>query len=250
MTRVACGTNVSPIATRLSDAPHHASARWAVVCDFDGTAIMGDIADALALRYLGPEQFAHVNAAYQRGEMSFRELLHQLFEPISASPVEIRAVAQQLAEFRPGFKSLLRFAQARGIPVTLASGGLDIYIRPALELLEADLLDGVVLRANHATHRPGGLELQFPYADVPDSCGSCGSCKRAVVRELQRSGFLVVAIGDGNADRCMAGVADVLFARARLLEWCQATAQSCIPFETLDTVVEFLESQRVSAGVQ
>ena len=223
---------------------------WAVVCDFDGTAIMGDIADALALRYLGPSQFEHVNAEFKRGDITFRELLHKLFEPIAATPQEIHASAQQLAEFRPGFVRLVDLARERNIPFTLASGGLDIYIEPALELLSESQRDWMTLRANHATHRVGGLNLSFPYADRDGSCGSCGSCKRAVITELQNDGYRVVAIGDGNADRCMADVADVLFARARLREWCDEVAKPYVPFETLDVVVDFLESNFVDARFQ
>lgn len=214
---------------------------WAVVCDFDGTAIMGDIADALALRYLGPTQFEFVNTQYQRGDITFRELLHKLFEPIAATPAEIRASAQELTEFRPGFIRLVELSRAQNIPFTLASGGLDIYINPALELLAPELRRWMTLRANHATHREDGLALSFPYADREGSCGSCGSCKGALIKELQRAGYRVIAIGDGNADRCMAHSADMLFARARLREWCDREQRAYTPFETLDVVIDFLE---------
>lgn len=223
---------------------------WAVVCDFDGTAIMGDIADALALRYLGPAQFELVNTQFTRGDITFRELLHKLFEPIAATPQEIHASAQQLAEFRPGFVRLVELSRDRNIPFTLASGGLDIYIKPALELLSPTQREWMTLRANHAKHRDGGLDLSFPYADRAGSCGACGSCKRAVITELQNDGYRVVAIGDGNADRCMADAADVLFARARLREWCDEEQKPYVPFETLDVVADFLEANCTDARLQ
>ena len=228
--------------------PQFGEAPWAVVCDFDGTAIMGDIADALAHRYLGEEQFQRVNAAYQRGEMSFRTLLHKLFDPIAASAAEIREFVHSFAEFRPGFISLLEAARDREVPFVLASGGLDIYIHPALELVDSALTDGVTLRANHAEPVPGGLAISFPYEHAPQSCGRCGSCKGAIVRELQAAGYRVIAIGDGNADRCMAGVADVLFARARLRDWCDQSGISYTAFETLDVVVDFLEARSPFRG--
>ena len=216
---------------------------WAVVCDFDGTAILGDIADALALQYLGEDRFRAVNSQYERGEITFRELLHELFEPIAASHDEIRTFTHAYAEFRPGFVRLMEVARERQVPFTLASGGLDIYIRPALELLPPDLVADVTLRANSAEPRPGGLTIGFPYSDTPGSCGSCGSCKGAIIRQLQQDGYRVIAIGDGNADRCMAHVADVLFARERLSAWCDRSHVSYIPFETLDIVADFLEAQ-------
>ena len=210
---------------------------------------MGDIADALALQYLGPTQFEFVNTQYQRGDITFRELLHKLFEPIGATPAEIRASAQKLAEFRPGFVRLVDMARERNILFTLASGGLDIYIRPALELLTPQQREWITLRANHAVHRAGGLALSFPYGNSPDSCGSCGSCKGAVIAELKRAGFRVVAIGDGNADRCMVPVADRLFARGRLREWCDATQQAYTPFESFDVIVDFLETDLLATHV-
>jgi 2-hydroxy-3-keto-5-methylthiopentenyl-1-phosphate phosphatase len=215
---------------------------WAVVCDFDGTALLHDIADGLSKQYLGDAAWRTVNTRFERGEISFREFLHELFEPIAASPEDIRVFAHAHADFRPGFVRLLEVARDRGVPFILASGGLDIYIRPALELLPPELIADVELRANHAEHRVGGLAISFPYSEAPESCGTCGSCKGAIVRELQRDGYRVIAIGDGNADRCMARVADVLFARDRLLAWCTRHQVAHTPFETLDVVVDLLES--------
>ena len=221
---------------------HSIEAPWAIVCDFDGTAIDGDIADALALRYLGAEQFHAVNARFERGDISFRELLHELFEPIAATDEEIRAFSQSYARFRPGLLRLMEVAHANNVPFMLASGGLDIYIRPVLELLPPEIVSRVELRANSAYTRPGGLTIGFPYADAPESCGTCGSCKGAIVRELQRDGYRVIAIGDGHADRCMAQVADQLFARDRLRAWCDRSLIDYTPFETLDVVADFLEA--------
>jgi 2-hydroxy-3-keto-5-methylthiopentenyl-1-phosphate phosphatase len=223
-------------------------AGWAIVCDFDGTAIMGDIADALALRYLGEEQFRHVNAQFERGAITFRELLHALFGPIAASAIELRAFVREYTRFRPGFQRLLALANAHDMPFLIASGGLDIYITPALELLPAALTANVTVRANHAQHVPGGLSLSFPHENDAGSCGTCGSCKGAAVRALQKAGYRVIAIGDGHADRCMAQVAETLFARARLRDWCDQSRLRYTAFETLDTVADWLEAQLYLRG--
>ncbi len=238
------------MSTRSYDQPSSTDTAlpWAVVCDFDGTAIYDDIADALSKRYLGEAQWRTVNARYEHGEISFRELLHELFEPIAASPAEVHDFARARAEFRPGFIRLMELAQERDVPFVLASGGLDIYIRPALELLPPHLAASITLRANHAEHRVGGLAISFPYADAPDSCGSCGSCKGSIVRQLQREGYRVIAVGDGNADRCMARVADQLFARDRLRAWCDRHAVTYTPFETLEVVAEYLDAHSPFRG--
>lgn len=209
---------------------------WAVVCDFDGTATVEDTADALSIEFIGYDRWKRANDAFQAGEIAFEGLLREIFEPVGASPGEVRAFAQAHVRFRPGFEQLLARCRRGDIPFVLASGGLDIYIRPALEKLPPALTVGLDIRANHAEYIPGGLALTFPYQDAEGACGTCGSCKGAVVKELQAKGHRVISVGDGNADRCMAGVADVLFARGRLLAWCRGAGIACTPFETLHPV--------------
>jgi 2-hydroxy-3-keto-5-methylthiopentenyl-1-phosphate phosphatase len=233
----------------IEPAPARGGESWAVVCDFDGTAILDDIADALSQRYLGDDGWRDINRRYEHGELSFRELLHELFEPIAGTREEIRAFAQQRAHFRPGFLALLEAARRGGHRFVLVSGGLDIYIEPVLELLPPNVARDVTVYANHAEPNDGRLAISFPYGDTPDSCGTCGSCKGAIVKELQRSGHRVIAIGDGNADRCMARVADAVFARGRLRAWCDRHAVAYTPFETLDVVVDFLEASPPARGV-
>lgn len=213
----------------------------AVVCDFDGTATLEDLADALSIWSIGRERWQRANDAFHAGTITFERLLREIFEPITASAGEIRSFALEHVRFRPGFERLLAVTRERGLPFVLASGGLDAYIRPALEKLPPALVDGLEIRANHAEPGSEGLRLTFPYQHAPGACGSCGSCKGAIVKELQAKGYRVVAVGDGNADRCMAGVADVLFARGRLLAWCRGAGIPCTPFETLDAVADCVE---------
>jgi 2-hydroxy-3-keto-5-methylthiopentenyl-1-phosphate phosphatase len=208
------------------------------VCDFDGTATLEDTADALSIAYIGLPAWQRANDLFHAGEISFVELLRRIFGPIAATPEEVRAFALAHVRFRPGFQELVTRCRAAGVPFLLASGGLDIYIRPALEQLPAAIAEGLELRANHADHVPGGLALSFPWQGAPGSCGTCGSCKGAVVKELQARGHRVLAVGDGNADRCMARTADALFARGRLLDWCRREGLACTPFETLHPVAE------------
>ncbi len=218
-----------------------AARRLAVVCDFDGTATLDDLADALSIASIGRERWQRANDAYHRGTITFEQLLREIFEPITASAEEIRSFALDHVRFRPGFERLLRVSRGQGLPFVLASGGLDVYIRPALEKLPPALVEGLEVRANHGEPDGRGLRLSFPYQRAPGACGLCGSCKGAIVKELQAKGYRVLAVGDGNADRCMAGVADVLFARGRLLEWCRGAGVPCAPFETLDAVADYLE---------
>jgi 2-hydroxy-3-keto-5-methylthiopentenyl-1-phosphate phosphatase len=117
----------------------------------------------------------------------------------------------------------------------VVSSGLDAYIEPVLERLAAPLRAHVELRANRALLGPRGLEVAFHGAD----CGFCGFCKGNVVRELQRAGHKVAALGDGTGDRHAADAADAVFARrgSSLARYCVERAIAHEPFETFDEVM-------------
>ncbi len=222
--------------------------RWAVVCDFDGTATMEDIADALSIEFAGHDRWKRANDEFHAARIPFEQLLREIFEPIAATPEQVRDFTLRKVRFRPGFERLVTTTRERRQPFILASGGLDIYIHPALEKLPPHVAGALEIRANHADYVPGGLALSFPFQHAPGACGTCGSCKGAIVKELQAKGYRVIAVGDGNADRCMAGVADVLFARGRLLEWCRRTGAHAEPFETLHTVADRLDALEAAAA--
>jgi 2-hydroxy-3-keto-5-methylthiopentenyl-1-phosphate phosphatase len=216
--------------------------RWAVACDFDGTATVEDLADLLSIRYIGLETWTQVNAAYQRGAITFEALIQAMFVPIAASPDELRTFVAEHATFRPGFERLVRWCRSHAVPFLLVSGGLENYIRPALALLPDGIGQGIPVLANRLDDAPDGRVLSMPLRDAPGACGTCGSCKGTVVRDLQAQGYRVLALGDGNADRCMAGGADLLYARGRLLEWCRREHVPCEAFDGLDPVVDRLDT--------
>ena len=58
--------------------------RWAVVCDFDGTATVDDIADALSIEYAGYDRWKRANDSFQAGQITFEQMLREIFEPIAA----------------------------------------------------------------------------------------------------------------------------------------------------------------------
>jgi 2-hydroxy-3-keto-5-methylthiopentenyl-1-phosphate phosphatase len=210
-------------------------APWAIVCDFDGTALSFDLGDRVAWRFAGEESYRAAEDAYHAGAFGFGELLRRVFEPITASRDEIGAFARGAAEFRPGFERFLAACRDGGRPFLIVSSGLDAYIEPALERLEPGLRAHLEVRANRAVSRPGGLRVDFHGAD----CGFCGFCKGHVVRELQGAGHRVLMIGDGTGDRHAADAADHVFARAgsSLVRYCRERGIRHDVFETFDEVI-------------
>ena len=211
-------------------------APWAIVCDFDGTALTEDLGDKVALHFAGEENYRLAEDAYRAGAFPFGALLSRIFAPITASPEEIAAFAREHGVFRRGFERFLGACREGGRPFLVVSAGLDAYVEPVLARLPPALRAHLEVRTNHARFSGAGTEIAFHGAD----CGFCGFCKGDVVRELQAAGHKVLVCGDGSGDRHAAEAADAVFVRrgSSLERWCTARGIRHQPFETFDEVME------------
>jgi len=218
---------------------------WAIVCDFDGTALTEDIGDAVSQRFAGYSVWRRAEDEYREGAFDFGELLRRIFEPITASREEIAAFARARAVLRPGFEEFLAACAKGGSPFVVCSAGLDAYIDPVLERLPAHLRGNLRLLSNRARFGPGGLTVEFHRPGRDDGCGRCGFCKGSVVRELRAEGYRVAVLGDGTADRCAADAADFVFATRRLLAYCRERG---LPHRGFVDFHEVMEHFPVSPG--
>ncbi len=211
-------------------------APWAIVCDFDGTALTEDLGDHVAFRFAGEDHYRAAEDAYRAGDHSFGELLSRIFAPMTAARDEIAAFARARAVWRPGFERFVEACRAGGRPFLIVSAGLDAYIEPVVAGLPPHLRGHVEVRANRALISPAGTEIAFHGED----CGFCGFCKGNVVRELQAAGHKVLLCGDGTGDRHAADAADAVFARrgSSLARYCAERAIRHEVFETFDDVIE------------
>ncbi len=212
------------------------SDRWAVVCDFDGTATTEDVGDRIAIEFGGYEQWRLAEDRYKAGEIPFRELIAAIFRPVTATCQEIAGYARRIAVLRPGLERFVGSCREAGRPFLFVSAGLDVYIESILERLTPEARRYVELRCNHAQCSPSGLAVDFHR--IEGGCGRCGFCKGAVVDELRARGYRVAMLGDGSADRCAAERADLVFARGRLPRYCDELGIRYTRFETFDDVME------------
>ncbi len=210
-------------------------APWAIVCDFDGTALTDDLGDHVAYRFAGEDHYRAAEDAYRAGACSFGALLVRIFAPITATRDEIAAFARRTAVWRPGFERFVAACRAGGRPFLLVSSGLDAYIEPVVDGLAPELRAHVEIRANRALISPAGTRVSFHGED----CGFCGFCKGNVVRELQAAGHKVLLCGDGTGDRHAADAADAVFARrgSSLVRYCAERGIRHEVFETFDEVM-------------
>jgi len=83
--------------------------------------------------------------------------------------------------------------------------------------------------------------LEFPHEDRCCACSSCGVCKQAPIKDAKYQGRTTVLVGDGASDYKAALLADVVFAKGTLAEWCARQGVPFTPFSTLADVRAALE---------
>ncbi len=187
-----------------------------IVADFDGT---------VASRDVGYDFFRHFSGGknnellpfWKSGEMTTRECLQQEAALVTVRHDEMYPFLDRF-ELDPGFGHMVGLCQNQNIPLSIASDGLDFYIKYLLKRFNFDHIPAV---SNKAIFNGSTLKIEFPYENR--ECDSCGSCKAERIGELKNAhgnGCKVVFIGDGYSDTCAVRAADIVFAKKDLKEYC------------------------------
>jgi 2-hydroxy-3-keto-5-methylthiopentenyl-1-phosphate phosphatase len=209
-----------------------------VFMDFDGTLVDPNVAILIVQEFAqdGRKLAREVDLALHAQQLTLREAwdLEARALPADRLPEMVEFVRQH-APLRKGAHELLDLLHRHGVPTTVLSGGLDIFIRP---VLERESLDLRVLSETAVVRPSGGLQVQYPWEHP--TCRLCGICKALAV-DAPAGGPRSAFIGDGSTDRYGAEVADLVFARHRLLEYCHTNGIPCFAFEEFGPVTERMQ---------
>jgi 2,3-diketo-5-methylthio-1-phosphopentane phosphatase len=209
-----------------------------VLCDFDGTITKVDATDAVLEAFALPA-FREWQCRWEQGEITSRECMARQIELIRAD----RATLIQFAADLPideGIVTLQQRCAQYGVPLIIVSDGLDLIIEA---VLRRHGLSHIPAISNRLVWNGNGYpSLRFPSAS-PDCLVGAGTCKCAVAASSGFSLKETMYIGDGRSDRCISTVAQQVFAKGRLREWCDLQRVACEPFETLTDVTERLFRQ-------
>jgi 2,3-diketo-5-methylthio-1-phosphopentane phosphatase len=212
-----------------------------VVFDFDETAAVQNVAHMLLAAFAEGRDKPHVEAM-RAGRMSFRVYQEMAFNETRATLAEMADHVREHAVLRPGFVDAVHAARDAGADVGVASAGLDFYIRAALDEAGIGWLPVTSVRAS----REGREEpLRYDYAAGREGCANkWATCKCAVIEAARTAGRRVIFAGDGTrSDSCAAAKADVVFARARLLEHCQAAGIKAHEFEDFTSLRHLVSNE-------
>jgi 2,3-diketo-5-methylthio-1-phosphopentane phosphatase len=197
-----------------------------VFVDFDGTITEADTG-VHVLERLGSPGWREISDAYRRGEIGSRECLLDEWDLLPTDRVQLRAVIGEVP-LDPGARPLVEALRAAGADVMIVSDGFGIRADEVAAAL------GVSLLSNTVDWETGRLE--FPHEDRCCPCSTCGTCKQAPIKDARHRGRHTVLVGDGTSDRKAALLADRVFAKGALADWCERNGVEHERFERLGEV--------------
>jgi HAD superfamily phosphoserine phosphatase-like hydrolase len=198
-----------------------------VFLDFDGTMTVVDTGVHLLERLADGGAWRTIDELYGAGAIGSRECLEREWQLLPHDEAVLRAAVRDVA-LDTDAERLIADLRERGAEVTVVSDGFGFYAEEVCARL------GVPVLTNAVDWSTGALE--FPNLDRCCPCSSCGTCKQAPIKDARRRGRTTVFVGDGISDRKAALLADVLFAKDRLAEWCEFSGVAFEFFETLADV--------------
>lgn len=208
-----------------------------IACDFDGTITQRDTLHLIVEQYGTRGLWDTIEPRLRSGELTLEEAMQEEFATVRATPEEVLALVLRDAGIRPGLVELVEWAQTGGHRFIVFSSGFGTVIRATLEHSGLGHLEVVSHEALFTTE---GCRLVW--SDRGEICAECGRrCKRHDLRGRLR-GERLIYIGDGISDRCGAGMADVVFARAHLARDLSDEGLPFVPFDDFVEVREWLET--------
>jgi 2,3-diketo-5-methylthio-1-phosphopentane phosphatase len=194
--------------------------QFSISCDFDGTITLTDTVNALLSEFAEPE-WLKIEDDWCAGKFGSRECLTQQTKLLRIMPDVLDAYLDDVA-VDPDVKGFFDDCLIQGLPVTVVSDGYDWAIRRVLSRIG---VRGVPIIANRLVHVGGDRwAVLFPHS--AQNCGS-GVCKCAAANAQSQ----MVHIGDGRSDMCVSDLADIVFAKGRLLQSRTERGLDSTPFE-------------------
>jgi 2-hydroxy-3-keto-5-methylthiopentenyl-1-phosphate phosphatase len=207
--------------------------------DFDGTLVEPNVAIVLVERFAddGVRVAHEVDEQLHRGELTLRQAWERqaALLPWDQIPAMTDFAVRNIP-LRDGAHELIDLLIAHAVPTVVVSGGLDFYIRAILHREGFDL--PFLSDAAHPGD-DGRMRVEHPHGHL--ECRQCGICKAQVVQGPLPAAQRTIFVGDGSTDRFAAEVADIVFARRRLLAYCQNRGIPCFPFEDFRPVTARLK---------
>ncbi|HBG48739.1 MAG TPA: phosphoserine phosphatase [Cyanobacteria bacterium UBA9971] len=235
-----------------------------VFCDFDGTITKKDTVDHF-LSVFADNKWLESEKLWKNGKIGSKECLIRQFACINyisenqldnfTENIEIddyfinfieilnifenlnqKKIKNEFKPSKPAKPSFGFFTPASQTNFYIVSDGFDFFINSTLK--KYGIKKFVKVFSNKLNFNKGKLTLDFPFYN--SNCKKkSGLCKCEIIKKLKKE-RRVLYIGDGASDICASGLADILFAKDSLAEYCDENNINHIKFETFKDICEYL----------
>ncbi len=184
----------------------------AVLCDFDDTPAIENVAELLLERF-GTDGWREARRQHGEKLITLKEYQERAFNTVKVDRETMKTFVKEKATLRPYFKDLWYYCQSKGIPLAIASLGLDFYVEALLEREGLSAIPHYAATTCFTTHG-----IQYSYQYTWEGCWQPGNCKCRILKQYRSRGHSIVFAGDGRSDICPAEKSDVVFARRFLAD--------------------------------
>jgi 2,3-diketo-5-methylthio-1-phosphopentane phosphatase len=207
------------------------------ILDFDGTLATVDTVDQLLEHHADPA-WQELEADWLEGRISALECMQNQIRLVQADHITLGKFFRTI-RLDPHFGEFRRHVSDFA-HLAVVSDGLDLAIQTALSHAGHDSLPIFANRLHLVA--PDRLELTFPHRRADCSSGN-GVCKCAIARQqAARHGGPIVLVGDGKSDACLAGEADVVFAKGSLIRHCESRGIPYTAFEHFGDILRAVQT--------
>lgn len=208
-----------------------------IFCDFDGTITEKDTLVFLSTRLgAGPEFVREIGEDLRHGRMTLREAIDAEMRTVRLTFAEAAAILLREIPLDAGFRSLVEWSEREEIPFTILSAGFHELIRL---FVPEESYPWVRVLANNIEPDPErGWQCHF------QDDGPYGHDKQISLRAARNRGEYVIFIGDGFSDRQAAAVADEVYAKHSLADYCREQGIDFYEYQNLaDVQIKIQESR-------
>lgn len=209
-----------------------------VLSDFDGTISLADVTDTL-LEHFGQDGCEQLEEQWLDGKIGSQECMSKQIALIDASLEEMNEALADVA-IDPHFKAFVKYLQKNNIGIQVVSDGLDFAIKTILANNDLDFLPVYANKLLHDNQR--GWRLEFPYSNI-NCIKRSGNCKCAHVKQTYKQFSSILYVGDGSSDFCVSNKVDHVFAKDKLIDFCQQNHIDFSPISDFSDVTTLMQTK-------
>jgi len=216
--------------------------KTAILVDFDGTITTEDTNDKLVGIHWNKNIEEYWND-FRNGKINLLELIELQFKEIKLTEEEYTEFILDEFELTNGFEKFYRNVRKYNITLAIVSGGfkngIDVF-------LEKHGIKDIKVYANSFIFDEDNISVDFYDKKGLDCCnnGPCGNCKIRHYKNYKSRYEQVIFIGDGFTDKWVAEIADMVFAKDSLLEYCKEKGIDCIRWDDFNDINKILFMER------